>query len=62
MLKDAVVKESLTTAADGKNYKVNYYNLDVIISGGYRIKSFRGTQFREYRGLTPIALSKQYIP
>jgi len=42
----AVVKESLTTAKDGKKYKTNYYSLDVIISVGYRIKSKRGTQFR----------------
>ena len=34
------------TAADGKDYKVDYYNLDVIISVGYRVKSVRGTQFR----------------
>lgn len=46
LLKGAVVKDSLTTASDGKKYKVNYYNLDVIISVGYRIKSIRGTQFR----------------
>jgi hypothetical protein len=43
---DSVVKESLTTAADGKNYAVRFYNLDVIISVGYRVKSLRGTQFR----------------
>src|SRR3990167_5638127 len=43
---NAVVKESLTTAADGKNYKIKYYNLDVIISVGYRVKSKQGTQFR----------------
>ena len=42
----AVVKESLTTAADGKTYKTQYYNLDVIISVGYRVKSKQGTQFR----------------
>ncbi|MHB0980504.1 MAG: virulence RhuM family protein [Thermoleophilia bacterium] len=42
----AVVKESLTTAADGKNYATKFYNLDVIISVGYRVKSLRGTQFR----------------
>lgn len=46
LVKDSVVKDSLTTASDGKKYKVNYYNLDVIISVGYRIKSIRGTQFR----------------
>ena len=44
--RNAVVKEYLTTAADGKRYKTNYYNLDVIISVGYRVKSLRGTQFR----------------
>ncbi len=44
----AVVKESLTTAADGKKYRVKYYNLDVIISVGYRVKSIRGTQFRQW--------------
>jgi hypothetical protein len=43
---DSVVKEYLTTAADGKNYKTSFYNLDVIISVGYRVKSHRGTQFR----------------
>ncbi len=43
---DSVVKESLTTAADGKNYATKFYNLDVIISVGYRVKSHRGTQFR----------------
>ncbi len=43
---DSVVKEFLTTAADGKNYKTSFYNLDVIISVGYRVKSHRGTQFR----------------
>lgn len=42
----AVVKDYLTTAADGKNYKTKYYNLDVIISVGYRVKSKHGTQFR----------------
>ncbi len=43
---NAVVKESLTTAADGKNYRIKLFNLDVIISVGYRVKSHRGTQFR----------------
>jgi hypothetical protein len=41
-----VVRKSRTTADDGKDYEVSYYNLDVIISVGYRIKSQRGTQFR----------------
>jgi hypothetical protein len=43
---DSVVKEFFTTAADGKNYLTRFYNLDVIISVGYRVKSLRGTQFR----------------
>jgi len=42
----SVIKEFLTTAADGKNYTTKFYNLDVIISVGYRVKSHRGTQFR----------------
>jgi hypothetical protein len=42
----SVVAESATTAADGKTYQVEYFNLDVIISVGYRVKSRRGTQFR----------------
>ena len=42
----SVVKDFLTTANDGKKYKTKYYNLDVIISVGYRVKSKQGTQFR----------------
>ena len=44
--KASVVKEYLTTGADGKNYKTKFYNLDVIISVSYRVKSQRGVQFR----------------
>lgn len=43
---DSVCKESLLTASDGKKYRTKHYNLDVIISVGYRVKSIRGTQFR----------------
>jgi hypothetical protein len=43
---NSVVQYFRTTAADGKSYNVAYYNLDVIISVGYRVKSHRGTQFR----------------
>lgn len=46
LVREAVVAESATTAADGKVYQVEYFNLDVIISVGYRVKSLRGTQFR----------------
>jgi len=42
----SVVANFATTAADGKTYQVDYFNLDVIISVGYRVKSHRGTQFR----------------
>ena len=42
----AVVAKFATTATDGKSYQVEYFNLDVIISVGYRVKSHRGTQFR----------------
>ena len=43
---DSVIKEFLTTAADGKNYTTKYYNLDAIISIGYRVKSAVATRFR----------------
>ena len=46
LVRDSVVAESAITAADGKIYQVEFYNLDVIISVGYRVKSRRGTQFR----------------
>ena len=45
---ESVVKDYLTTATDGKKYRTKYYNLDVIISVGYRVKSLRGTQFRQW--------------
>jgi hypothetical protein len=44
--RNSVVANFATTAADGKTYQVDYYNLDVIISVGYRVKSQRGVQFR----------------
>ena len=43
-----VVKEYLTTAADGKTYSTKFYNLEAIIAVGYRVKSLRGTQFRKW--------------
>ena len=48
LYEDSVVKEYLTTAADGKNYKTKHYNLDMIISVGYRIKSHIATRFRQW--------------
>lgn len=48
----SVVKEHLTTAADGKNYRTSFYNLDAILAVGYRIRSERGTQFRQWATTT----------
>lgn len=45
---DAVINYWLTTAADGKNYRVAHYNLDAILAVGYRVRSLRGTQFRRW--------------
>ena len=46
LVRDSVVAKNATTAADGKSYQIDFYNLDVIISVGYRVKSQRGVQFR----------------
>ena len=54
---NSVVKEFLTTASDGKNYIIKYYNLDVILSVGYHINSKRGILFRKW--VTTIL--KQYL-
>ena len=54
---NSVVKHSLTTAKDVKNYKTKFYNLDLIISVGYRVKSIRGTQFRIWAN----KLIKEYL-
>lgn len=48
LVREAVVANFATTATDNKTYQVDYYNLDVIISVGYRVKSLRGTQFRQW--------------
>lgn len=53
----AVVRNFRTTAKDDKNYNTNYYNLDVIISVGYRVKSKRGTQFR----IWAMNILKEYL-
>ena len=46
LIRDSVVAKNATTALDGKTYQVEYYNLDVIISVGYRVNSKKGSQFR----------------
>jgi hypothetical protein len=48
LIKESVWAKFAYTASDGKKYQVDYYNLDVIISVGYRVKSKRGTQFRQW--------------
>jgi len=49
---NSVVKESLTTAVDGKRYSTKYYNLDAILAVGYRVRSLRGIQFRQWATTT----------
>lgn len=48
LLESSVVKESLTTASDGKKYRTKLYNLDLILAIGYRVRSPRGVQFRQW--------------
>ena len=48
LAEDSVVKESLTTAADSKRYRTRLYNLDLILAIGYRVRSPRGVQFRQW--------------
>jgi len=57
LVKESVWAKFAYTADDGKNYQVDYYNLDIIISVGYRVKSIRGTQFRIWAN----SVLKQYI-
>lgn len=57
LVKDLVWAKFAYTAADGKDYNVDYYNLDVIISVGYRVKSVRGTQFR----IWATSILKEYM-
>ncbi|MCF6271258.1 MAG: virulence RhuM family protein [Melioribacteraceae bacterium] len=53
---NSVVRKFRITASDGKNYNTNFYNLDAIISVGYRVNSLRATQFRQWA--TQIAKEK----
>ena len=55
--RNSVVANFATTATDGKTYQVDYYNLDVIIYVGYRVKSLRGTQFR----IWAMEILKEYM-
>ena len=53
----SVVAKFATTASDGKTYQVEYYNLDMIISVGYRVKSNRGVEFRRWAN----SVLRQYV-
>lgn len=57
LVADSVVKESLTTAADGKRYQTLLYNLDAILAVGYRVRSPRGVQFRRWAS----TILKEYL-
>ncbi len=48
LLPTRVIRYHLTSAADGKRYKTGYYNLEAVLSVGYRVRSHRGTQFRQW--------------
>jgi hypothetical protein len=55
--RDSVVRNYRTTASDGKNYNVEYYNLDMIIAIGFKVRSRSGVQFRKWANST----LKEYI-
>ena len=57
LAENSVIKDFLTTAADGKNYKTQFYSLEAIVAVGYRVNSERGTQFRQWA----ITILKEYI-
>ena len=50
--RNSVVRKFRTTATDGKDYMVSFYNLDMIIALGYRIRSIIATRFRQFVGMT----------
>ena len=52
LVEDAVIKKYLTTAADGKNYQTNHYNLQAIIAVGFKVNNERAVQFRKWSGQT----------
>ncbi len=59
LVKSSVTEEISVTATDGKNYKTHFYNLDAIISIGYRVNSARATKFRILA--TPLQLARQSL-
>lgn len=61
LTENSVVKKYLTTASDGKKYNTNYYNLDAVISIGYRVNSDRAIQFRRWATYVLKEFSKKVI-
>lgn len=57
----SVVANFATTAADGKTYQVEYYNLDMILSVGYRVKSSRGIEFRRWANSVLVSLKPEKL-
>ena len=64
LLENQVVRNLRTTANDGKNYSTNFYNLKMIISVGYRVKSLQGTTFRQWatQGLKEYIIADEKYP
>lgn len=61
LVEDSVVKNNLTTAADGKRYRTLHYSLEMVLAAGYRVRSHRGTQFRRWETGTPREYSANGI-
>jgi len=57
---EAVIRKFRITASDGKNYQTQFYNLDAIISVGYRVNSIRATQFRQWAPSWSLMIGKCY--
>ena len=63
LVKDSVTEKISATASDGKNYVTQFYNLDAVISVGYRVNSIRATQFRQWAfAICPAAFRLQWNP
>ena len=61
LLEISVVKESLTTASDGKSYQIKLYNLDAILAVGFRVRSPRGVQTEVFQQTTVVSLTSYFI-